>query len=78
MTGRFKTPLVVIINKYDLNEDMTMTIEKKLQEKGIRVSGRIPYEESIIYALLEGKTINVFKTKGMVAYELNRIWETVE
>ncbi len=78
MTSRFKTPLLVIINKYDLNEDMTMTIEKKLKDKGIHVSGNIPYDETMIYALLEGKAINEFKPQGMVAYELDRIWETIK
>lgn len=78
MIGRFKTPVLVIINKYDLNEDMTMTIEKKLKDKGIQVSGKISYDETMIHALLEGKTINEFKPGGPVAYELKRIWETIK
>ncbi len=77
MTGRFKTPLFVIINKYDLNEDKTMTIEKKLKGKGIQVSGKIPYDEAMVCVLLEGKTINEFRPFGTVAFELNRIWETI-
>jgi MinD superfamily P-loop ATPase len=78
MVGRFKTPLSVIINKYDLNENMTISIEKKLKDKGIQVSGKIPYDETMILALLEGKTINEFKPEGTVTYELNRIWETIK
>ena len=78
MTGRFKTPLVVIINKYDLNEDMTMVIEKNLKSKGIEVSGKIPYDETMICALLEGKAINEFDPQGTVALELERIWGTIK
>ncbi|MFO7923794.1 MAG: ATP-binding protein [Bacteroidales bacterium] len=78
MIGRFKTPLFVIINKYDLNKDMATTIENNLKGKGIRVSGKIPYDETMILALLEGKAINEFKPGGTVAYELNRIWETIK
>ncbi len=77
MTGRFKTPLFVIINKYDLNEDMTNTIEKHLKEKGIKVAGKIPYDETVIYAMLEGKTINEFQPHGRLSQEINRIWKTV-
>ena len=55
-----------------------MTIEKKLKDKVIQVSGKIPYDETMIYALLEGKVINEFKPEGTVAYELNRIWETIK
>ena len=78
MVGRFKTPLFVIINKYDLNEDMTLTIEKELKGKGIQVSGKIPYDETMIFALLEGKAINEFQTYGRVSNELNRIWQTIK
>ncbi len=77
MVGRFKTPLFVIINKYDLNEDMTLTIKNELEGKGIKVAGKIPYDETMILALIEGKTINEFKPEGNVAYELNKIWKTI-
>ncbi len=77
MTGRFKTPVLVIINKYDLNKDMTITIENNLKGKGIKVSGKIPYDETMIRSLLEGKTINEFKPHGTIAYELSRIWEAI-
>jgi len=40
MIGRFQTPVKVIINKYDLNEDMANTIEKKLNDKGIEILGK--------------------------------------
>jgi len=77
MIGRFQTPVKVIINKSDLNEEMAGTIEKKLEEKGIEVLGRIPYDESMIYALLEGKTINEYEPHGLLANELNKIWSSI-
>lgn len=75
--GRFKTPVKVIINKYDLNEDMANTIEKKLNDKGIEILGKIPYDESMVYALLEGKTINEFEPHGLLANELNKMWNKI-
>jgi len=77
MIGRFQTPVKVIINKYDLNEEMTYTIENKLKDKGIPILGKIPYDESMVYALLEGKTINEFESKGMVANELKIMWNKI-
>jgi MinD superfamily P-loop ATPase len=78
MVGRFKTPLFVIINKYDLNNDMTITIENKLKGRGIKVAGKISYDETMICALLEGKAINEFQPYGRVSNELNRIWQTIK
>ncbi len=77
MIRRFQTPVKVIINKSDLNEDMTNTIEKKLNDKGIEILGKIPYDESMLYALLEGKTINEFEPHGLISNELNKMWNTI-
>jgi MinD superfamily P-loop ATPase len=77
MIGRFQTPVKVIINKFDLNEEMASTIEKKLKHKGIEMLGKIPYDESMIYALLEGKTINESEPYGLLANELNKMWNII-
>lgn len=77
MIGRFHTTVYIIINKYDLNEEMTLKIENNLKDKSISVLGKIPYDESMIYALLEGKTINEFEPNGLVANELKKMWNKI-
>lgn len=52
---------------------MTITIENKVNGRGINVAGRIPFDETMVCALLEGKTINEFKPYGRVFIELKRI-----
>ena len=75
----FKSLLsVIIINKYDLNKDMTLAIENNLMADGIPVAGKIPYDETMILALLEGQTKNGFKPHGTVSYEISKIWETIK
>src|SRR4030042_1253343 len=78
MIGRFQTPVKVIINKFDLNEEIAGTIEKKLKDKGNEILGKIPYDESIIYALLEGKTINESEPHGLVANERHTMWNIIK
>lgn len=77
LTSEFHTAVYVIINKYDLNEDMTNTIENNLRDKGIPVLGRLPYDEAVIYALLESKTITEYQPGGVIANELNKMWEKI-
>ncbi|MBN2814143.1 MAG: ATP-binding protein [Bacteroidales bacterium] len=77
MIGGFKTPVFVVINKYDLNEEMTQLIEQRLDAMNIQVIGKIPYSETMVLALLEAKTINEFDPAGYIAGELTRIWETI-
>lgn len=77
MIGKFRTPVYVIINKYDLNEDMSEIIESNLKKDGVDVLGKVPYDEAIIYALLEGKTINEYQADNIVSKELEKIWTKI-
>ena len=52
----FQVPAYVCINKYDLNRQMTERIEEDCRSRGIPVIGWIPFDESVVTALQEGKT----------------------
>ena len=52
LIGQFHTPVKVIINKYDLNEDMCSVIENKLDNMKIEILGKIPYDNSMVNSLL--------------------------
>jgi nitrogenase subunit NifH len=43
----------------------------------VEVLGRIPYDISMINALLEAKTINEFEPNGLIANKLNEIWNNI-
>ncbi|MBN1413886.1 MAG: 4Fe-4S binding protein [Bacteroidales bacterium] len=77
MIGRFRTPVQVIINKYDLNEDMTSTIETRLKSEGIPILGKIPYDDAMVYALLDSKTMIEAEPQGTITNELKKIWNTI-
>lgn len=77
LINQFHTPVKVIINKYDLNEDMCAFIENKLNKINIEILGKIPYDNSMINALLEEKTINEFDPEGVIAKKLNNIWYNI-
>lgn len=75
---RFHTPVKVIINKYDLNVPMSLEIANQLETLGIEVIGKIPYDESMIIALLESKTITEYDPEGFTASEIRKIWDTIK
>ncbi len=78
MTGGFQSSLDVIINKYDLNCEMTEKIEENLRSMGISVAGRLSYDESALDALLNAKTINEVHPNGKFSACMEKIWETVK
>ena len=71
----FNVPVRVVINKYDLNEDMTERIAEYCEKNGIRLAGRIPFEEAVVEAMVEGKTIMEYRD-SKAKEEVIKIWNT--
>ena len=53
----FKIPSGVIINKYDINTDMSNSIEKFIRPEGISLLAKIPFDKKFIKAIQNSKTI---------------------
>jgi MinD superfamily P-loop ATPase len=54
LTGHFKVPVKVIINKYDLNEEVSKKIEKRISELGAELVGKIPFSEEVLNSVKQG------------------------
>jgi len=77
LIGRFKTDIFVIINKYDLNPEMTVKIESGLKLRDINSFGKIAYDESFIHAMIQGKAINEYEPESATSKNLENIWKTI-
>jgi MinD superfamily P-loop ATPase len=65
-----------LINKFDLNLDITEKIEDYCRQAAIQVVGKIPFDENIVRAMVEGKTIPEYANDEMKS-RLQDIWDTV-
>lgn len=54
LSKHFNVPVKVIINKYDLNNSMTLKIIEKLESSGIEIAGKIPFSEEILKSVKQG------------------------
>jgi len=57
VTSNFEIKTQVIINKFDLNEDMSNTIETYCAGEGITVTGKIPFDPQVVEAMVHCKSI---------------------
>ncbi|MFA5104480.1 MAG: P-loop NTPase [Candidatus Margulisiibacteriota bacterium] len=73
----FNVQSKMVINKYDLNADMTKRIEEFCRGKWIPVIGKIPFDKAVVEAMVEGKTV-VEYADGPVKEELIKIWEELK
>jgi len=75
----FKAPVKLVINKYDLNIDMTERLEKYCQNNNIELLGKVSFDESIVKAMVDGKTIIEYPGgSGKAKGEISEIWSRLQ
>jgi MinD superfamily P-loop ATPase len=73
----FGIPASVCINKFDLNPDMTETIEKYAGDRGLPVAGRIPFDPVFTEAMVQKQTIIEYDSSSEAAQAVKGVWERV-
>lgn len=76
LTGHFKIPTVVCINKYDINHKMAQEIERKMKNMDIAVIGQIPYDTSVTKAQIAGQSIIEYSNDGL-SNQIKSLWRTI-
>jgi MinD superfamily P-loop ATPase len=73
----FKIKVSVVINKYDLNEDLTETIEHYLNSEHIPLAGKILFDETVVFSLQQEKCIMDFPD-SKAAKQMTEIWHSIQ
>ena len=73
----FQVPVMVCINKFDLNPDNTTIIEKMTQESGYPLVGRIPFDPLFTRAMVQGMPLPEFDGNGSACASLRQVWATI-
>jgi MinD superfamily P-loop ATPase len=70
----FGVPVLVCVNKYDLNEDNTNRIESYCHTEGIEVAARISFDNVMTEAIVQGLPV-VEYTDGKVTQQIKELWQ---
>ena len=73
LARHFQIPALVCVNKWDINEEMTIRIEQKSRDLGANIAGRIRYDQAVTRAQLLQKT--VVETDAASAQDIRQIWD---
>ena len=74
----FKIPAVCIINKYDLNLDMTNKIEEFLNKENAKVIAKLPYNEVFAKAMGEAKPIVEYNENLEISKTIKKAWQEIK
>lgn len=67
----------IVVNKYDINQEMTNRIEGLVEESNIPVAGKIPYDTSVTEAMIHEQSV-VEYSSGEASNEIRNIWRQLE
>ena len=69
----FNVPVLLIINKFDLNTDITDQFEKYSNENNIELLGKLEFDKTMVEAVTNGKTIIEY-ANNRTTENLKSIW----
>jgi MinD superfamily P-loop ATPase len=75
--GHFNIPAAVCVNKFDINPQNTTAIEDLCAERSVPVVARVPYDRSVVKALLQKQTVFENEACAAVAGEIRDMWKRV-
>jgi MinD superfamily P-loop ATPase len=73
----FGVPVIVCINKYDLNDENTISIHDYCRKNGVEVAAMIPFDNAVTEAMVKGISV-VEYTDGRVAREIKSLWQYID
>lgn len=73
----FKIDAYAVLNKYDINKDVAISIEKFLETQSIPILVKLPFDKEMVQAMIEGKTIVEFNPSSKISQKLDNAWNTL-
>lgn len=74
----FELDAVCIINKYDLNNELSERIEQYLRRKKIKVVSKLPYDEVFSEALVRSQSLVEFDKDSELSKLINESWNEIK
>ncbi|MGE4385763.1 MAG: ATP-binding protein [Endomicrobiaceae bacterium] len=75
-TLHFNIKPLVCINKFDINTDNTKKIEKYCEENGIVISGKIPFDETVVHAVNKCQSIAKYP-ESKAGKAVKEVWDFI-
>jgi MinD superfamily P-loop ATPase len=75
LAAHFNVPAMVCVNKFDLNPDLSWSIEKIAKEMGLSCIGHIPFDPTFTMAMVEAQSIIEYASNSIAGRAVKEIWE---
>jgi MinD superfamily P-loop ATPase len=76
LSNHFDTPAMIVVNRYDVNREMTRRAERRAQRLGAGIAGRVRLDSAVTKAQIEGLSV-VEHTRSGAAADIAAVWENI-
>jgi MinD superfamily P-loop ATPase len=76
-TSHFRIPALVVINKADIFPAGSQQIEAYCRKHTIELIGKIPFDETVTKAMLNGEPVTAFRPQAPASQEMAKVWRKV-
>lgn len=77
LATHFKVPGMIVVNKFDLNPEMTQAIEETAQKHNVILLGRVPFDPIFTHSMVEGKTLFEYGGETATHQLVREIWAKI-
>jgi len=71
---QFQIPIYAVINKFDIHLEVTKDIEAFLESRSIPLLGKIPFDESLVLAMVAGQSLPEYSPHSVISGILTSVW----
>ena len=76
LTRHFGIPIVICVNKCDINGELTEEIRNTADKNNLKIVGEIPYDPAVTKAQVAGKSVVEYSNGGLKD-DIISLWESV-
>ncbi|MBW2186252.1 MAG: ATP-binding protein [Deltaproteobacteria bacterium] len=76
LTKHFDIPTFLTVNKWDINPDMTATIQQEALMQGVKLLGTIPYDTEVTAAQVAAQTV-IERDENFAASAITEVWNNL-
>jgi MinD superfamily P-loop ATPase len=73
----FQMPAFAVINKFDINKEITEKTECFLNKNKISLLGKLPFDTHLVESMIYAKSIIEFAPDNLISSELKSIWTKI-
>lgn len=74
---QFNIPMQALINKFDLNEELSGQIEQFLMQEAIPLVAKIPFDKTIVEAMIHGQSVVEYAADSQASVLLKEVWKQI-